>query len=117
MGAEPPETGGTTMNSSYIYSRTGVSWRLCFVHAGKLLHYLTRALLMSLASAAMAVAWLFCWLDRFNSSKSPNSWMLPILPSMPKDCEQYETPAGMIRADRRAAFTIDSMIRGKAARL
>jgi hypothetical protein len=65
------------MNSSYVYSRTAASWRLAFLHAGKMLHFLTRALLLSLASMGLGWAWLCCWLEHFASSKATTAWIIP----------------------------------------
>jgi hypothetical protein len=64
------------MDSSAVYSRTGDSWRLSFVHACKLLHYLTRALLLSVASASLGLAWFCCWIDRFRSSRDSTAWLI-----------------------------------------
>lgn len=110
------------MNSSYVYSRTKVSWHLSFVYAGKLLHYLTRSALMSVASLAMGLAWLCCWLDRFGSSKSSDGWMLPVAPPMPSatsleaaglSMAGMETATNVMSIDFDDDRTIDSLIRGK----
>lgn len=98
------------MDSSYVYSRTADSWRLAFVHAGKLLHFLTRALLMTLASASLALAWLCCWIDRFRSNKG-TAWLISVTPTTAP-----ATGEPLIRADRLAPpqpRTIDSLIRSR----
>jgi hypothetical protein len=99
------------MDSSYVYSRTADSWRLVFVHAGKLLHFLMRALLMTLASAGLALAWLCCWVDRYRSGKGA-AWLIPVT-SEPA----YASGRPLMRADRLdldpEPRTIDSLIRTK----
>ena len=100
------------MNSSHVYSRAAVSWRLAFVHAGKTLHFLTRALLMSLASFGSALSWLCCWLDHFGSSKVPTAWL--IRPASPS-ATAPESPSHVVLMERpaRTPRTIDSLIRSR----
>ncbi len=79
------------MESRYVYSRTASSWQLTFVHAAKTAHLLTRALLMTTASAGMAMAGLCCWIDRFRSSKGA-SWMMPMSPKRATSGNYSEEP-------------------------
>jgi len=92
------------MESKYIYSRTTNSWRLTFVHAAKFVHFLTRALLMTTASAGIGLAGLCCWIDRFRSSKE-NSWMMPMSPKHIRSSKGASwmmpmSPKGATNADR-----------------
>ena len=118
------------MNSSYVYSRTAASWRLAFSYAGKTLHFLTRALLLSLASTGLGWAWLCCWLERFSSSKATTAWIIPATASASGRNRQP-----VVLADRNSPQhvsqhlsqhlpqhlsqprTIDSLIRSKEAHI
>jgi len=130
------------VNTKALFTRTLASWRLAFDHAGQMLNFLTRAVLLSLASASVGLAFLFCWVDRFRSSKAAE-WVIPgraVAPGkmvtsersaaigrmaapMPKTerrrpvavAERYPVP----KQDRthHQPRTIDSMIRSKGARL
>jgi hypothetical protein len=106
------------MDAEALYSRTGDSWRLAFVHASKLLHYLTRALLLSAASASLVLAHLFCWLDRFRSSRGATAWLIrpnsnPIPPAPPASGRQR--PVEFSGRPYLQPRTIDSLIRNKEA--
>jgi hypothetical protein len=107
------------VNLDTVCSRTAICWQLAFVHAGKTLHHLTSALLMSLASAGLGMAWLCCWIERFCSSKHATSWIISPH-SAPLDSTAREVTIG---ADKLQPFamgkpqprTIDSLIRNKGA--
>jgi hypothetical protein len=123
------------MNANAVLSRATASWGLAFVHASKTLHFLNRALLLSAASVALGLAWLFCWLDRFGSLKASTKWLIypfPAAASEPvgRSVERPEMRANMrpdVRpvmrqpvalGERRQAAprTIDSLIRNREAR-
>jgi len=103
------------VNLAAVFSRSLASWRLVFVHAGKMVHFLTRALLMSLALAALALAWLCCWLDRFRSSGDATGWIIPVkaAASLP---ERYPT-AVLAERHQGQPRTIDSLIQEKEVRV
>jgi hypothetical protein len=112
------------VNPDAVYSRTVICWQLAFAHAGKLLHFLTSAVLMSLASAGLGFAWLCCWLDRFRSSRGPAGWMISVKRAPEREApresavgvevEERFQPLALKRTQLR---TIDSLIRGKGARI
>ncbi len=91
------------------------SWRLVFVHAGKVVHFLTRALLMSLALTGLTLAWLCCWLDRFRSSGDATGWIIPVKAAAPLP----ERHATVVLAERHQSQprTIDSLIQEKGVRV
>lgn len=97
------------MDSSYVYSRAADSWKLSFLHAGKLLHFLARAFLMTIASACLLLAWLCCWIDRFRSNKS-TAWIIPVAPASAR--QRRLQPERLPQPQ-----TIDSLIRSKASRM
>ncbi len=100
------------MNASILISRTAVSWRLAFVHAAQMFHYLMRALLLSLASVGFGFAWLCCSSDHFRSSKSTTAWI--IFPnSSPQFTPEHPCPVALEERDPR---TIDSLIRNRGVR-
>jgi hypothetical protein len=112
------------MNSGPVYSRTVIGWQLTFVHAGKTLHHLKSALLMSLASAGLGLAWFCCWLDRFLSGKRAGSWIISPHDADRRELEQRPAvepprPIAVVERSSPPAFgqnrarTIDSMIREK----
>ncbi len=103
------------MNPAAIYSRTGVSWQLAFVHAGKMLHHLKSALLLSLASAGLGLAWLCCWLDRFLSGRRAGSWIISARPAQrirPEPARPAAVPEKLrpLAFERNKPRTIDSLI-------
>ena len=107
------------MNLDTVCSRTAICWQLAFVHAGKMLHHLTSALLMSLASAGLGMAWLCCWLERFCSGKRATSWIISPHAAPLNSSDRVATtgverlqPFAMGRPQPR---TIDSLIRNKGA--
>jgi len=104
------------VDSGSVYSRTLNSWQLTAVYSGKMLHFLTRALLLTLASAGMGFAWLCCWLDRFRCGNSAGSWMIPGRMATMQDTERRcpETHSPRIAA-RYQPRTIDGMIRSRSA--
>jgi hypothetical protein len=105
------------VNPDAVYSRTAICWQLAFVHAGKMLHFLTGALLLSLASAGLGFAWLCCWLDRFRSSKGATGWIISARQTTQPDSEPHRPVAVAERLqpfalERAQSRTIDSLIRG-----
>lgn len=106
------------MNPGAVYSRTVISWQLAFVYAGKMLHHLTSAVLMSLASAGLGFAWLCCWLDRVRAGKRATSWIISAHPASRRDSEERPPVAAVERVQpfmqgRNQPRTIDSLIRNK----
>lgn len=112
--------GGEAVNFGAVYSRSVISWKLAFVYAGKMLHHLTSAILMTLASAGLGFAWLCCWLDRFRSGKQATSWILSARPAARPAAELRSPDATAERMQpitlgRTQPRTIDSLIRNKGA--
>jgi len=111
------------VNSDSVFSRTVASWKLSLVYSGKMLHYLTRAVLLSLASAGMGFAWCCCWLDQFRSTSSTAAWLIPGRAAVLADPERHSTVMLAERYQSRgsgrptvAPRTIDSLIRNKGVR-
>ena len=104
--------------------RSPGGWRLS--HLAQTIHYLMRAILLSLASVGFGLAWLFCSLDRFRSSKGTTAWL--IFPnSSPESAPERPSPAEFeerhqsCTADRPQhqpqPRTIDSLIRNRGVRV
>jgi hypothetical protein len=72
-----------------------------------------RALLLSLASVGIGLAWLCCSLDRFRSSKSTTAWII-----FPNSSSQStpEHPCPVALDEERDPRTIDSLIRNRGMR-
>jgi hypothetical protein len=110
------------MNSKAVYSRTLVSWRLAFNHAGLMLHFLTRALLLSLASAGLVFAYLCCWLDRMRSNSKATEWIISPKSAEPPEPELHRPSVTgerlqPVSLERNQPRTIDSLIRNKEVRV
>jgi len=103
------------VNLTTVFSRFLASWCLVFVHAARTVHFLTRALLMSLALAGLTFAWLCCWLDRFRSSGDATGWIIPVKAAAPFPDRHPQT----VLAERHQGQprTIDSLIRDKEVRV
>lgn len=107
------------MNLAFVYSRAVISWQLVFSHASRMLRHLKSALLMTLASAGVGLAWFCCWLDRFLSG-SGTSWIISARPAERKAAEslrQEVAPEKLqpIAVGRTQPRTIDSLLRSKEA--
>jgi hypothetical protein len=87
-----------------------------FVHAGKMVHFLTRALLLSLALASLSLAWLCCWLDRFRCSGDATGWIIPVKPAAAPLPERH-CPTVLAERLQPQPRTIDSLIRNKGVRV
>jgi hypothetical protein len=66
------------VNGDAVYAKTLLYWKLTLAHAAKTLGHLKSALLLTLASAAMGLAWLCCWLEHFLSGRRSTAWLLPL---------------------------------------
>lgn len=104
------------MDIAAVFSRAMVSWQLAIVHLGKMVHFLMRALLLTVALVGCTVAWLCCWLDRFRSSRDAGAWIIPVrLEGVPlRELDRAERSAGR---EQPQARTIDSLIQAKGARV
>jgi hypothetical protein len=93
------------------------------MYAAKMLHYLIRALLLSVACAGLVLAWLCCWIDRFRSGKSATSWIISTQLSRKKTETERCGPVAVAEAYQPLKLnvnqprTIDSMIRNKERRV
>lgn len=107
------------MNLAFVYSRAVISWQLVFSHASKMLRHLKSALLMTLASAGVGLAWFCCWLDRYLSG-SGTSWIISARQAERKAAESRHPETASeklqpIAMGRTQPRTIDSLIRNKEA--
>jgi hypothetical protein len=85
-----------------------------------MLHFLTRSLLLSLASIGVTFALFCCWLDRFRSDKG-TAWIIPVKAAAVPPAERFQPMAVPARRRQPRApermphqpRTIDSLIRSK----
>jgi hypothetical protein len=107
---------GSALNLAAVFSRTMVSWQLAFVHLGKTLHFLMRALLLTVALVGCMVAWLCCWLDRFRSSRDAGAWIIPVrLERVP--LVELDRPERFAERGQAQPRTIDRLIQAKGVRV
>ena len=66
------------VNGEPLYTKTLICWKLTLAYLGKTVGCLNSALLLTLASAGMGLAWLCCWLERFLNGRRATAWLLPL---------------------------------------
>ena len=93
------------------------------MHAARVIHYLTRAILLSLASVALGFAWLCCWLDRFRSNRGA-AWITPARASDAPSPKRHvpvalddKYPVRVAERSQQEPRTIDSLIRSRGVRV
>jgi hypothetical protein len=96
------------MDLTAVFFRTQASWRLVFVHAGRMVHFL--------ALGGLGLAWLCCWLDRFRSRRDATGWIIP-LKQMAAPIPRRPCLAVLAERYQPQPRTIDSLIRNKGVRV
>ncbi len=119
------------VNGEPLYTKTLICWKLTLAYFGKTLACLNSALLLTLASAGMGLAWLCCWLERFLNGRRATTWLLPLRRAaerspMPEseeadmrvsvaDASPTPAKAQPFVMQNRAPRTIDGLLRTRSA--
>jgi len=109
------------VRSETVFARTSASWRLAFMYAGQTVHFLIRAVFLSLASVGLVLAWLCCWLDRFRSSRAATAWIIPL--KAPAQSSGRHGSISLMQnpqprtEEKPKPRTIDGLIRNKGIRV
>ncbi len=110
------------VHNDAVYARTLLCWKLTLAHIGRALSHLKSALLLTVASAAMGLAWLCCWLECYLSGRRATSWLLPLRPAnQPSSTPELKAevqPLARVHPfamPHSAPRTIDGLLRTRSA--